>query len=359
MITKPIQFVPRRALVCITMSSAIILIPLAGCGTRGSIPAENLSPSEVAVHFSNGETTLSGTLVLPGSLGKAPAVVLFHGSGPQPRNLFIARWFAAQGFAALTYDKRGVGESTGNFRGVPFMDLAGDGLAAIEYLKSRKEIDTKHIGVWGLSQGGWLGPLAAFRSKDVAFVIDVSGPAVSPGEQMLFYYAKDLEAQSMPDSDVREATALRREIWKYMYTGSGYDEMEDHIKQARTKPWFAAVGSQQDKLFERVPAPSDSKTESAKKFNWFKQEANYDPVPALEALHVPALFLFGDHDRLVHVDETVDILRASFARTGKTDFAIQIFQNTDHGMYLPTGQVNPEYLDTMKAWLADRVKAWY
>ena len=86
----------------------------------------------------------------------------------------MARWFAEEGVAAFAYDKRGVGESGGNFRTVPFMELCDDGLAAIAYLKSRDEIDPKRIGVWGLSQGGWLGPLAASRSADVSFVIAVS-----------------------------------------------------------------------------------------------------------------------------------------------------------------------------------------
>jgi alpha-beta hydrolase superfamily lysophospholipase len=111
--------------------------------------------------------------VLPADSHSHPAVVLFHGSGAQERDLFTARWFAEQGIAALAFDKRGVGKSTGNFRTVPFMELCDDGLAAIDYLKSRKEIDAKRIGVWGLSQGGWLGPLAASRSPEVSFVIAV------------------------------------------------------------------------------------------------------------------------------------------------------------------------------------------
>src|SRR5262249_33986915 len=153
--------------------------------TGNKTPAQG-SIREEAVRFVSGKNSLSGTLVLPEGSGlegtrlegskRGPAVVLFHGSGPQRRDLFTARWVAAQGVAALAYDKRGVGESEGDFKAVPFMELCDDGLAAIEYLKSRKEIDAKRIGVWGLSQGGWLGPLAASRSSEIAFVIAVSGP---------------------------------------------------------------------------------------------------------------------------------------------------------------------------------------
>jgi len=125
---------------------------LTACAQRPAPRSESLGITEQAVHFANASVTLAGTLILPEGPDKHPAVVLFHGSGPQRRDLFTARWFGAHGIAALAYDKRGVGESTGNFRTVPFMELCGDGLAAIDYLKSRRDIDAKHIGVWGLSK---------------------------------------------------------------------------------------------------------------------------------------------------------------------------------------------------------------
>src|SRR5580700_11228965 len=97
----------------------------------GMLPACSAARSveEKTVHFSNGSVALAGSLFLPDGGGRHPAVVLFHGSGPQPRDETTARWFAAQGIAALAYDKRGVGESSGDFRQVPFTDLCGDGLA--------------------------------------------------------------------------------------------------------------------------------------------------------------------------------------------------------------------------------------
>src|SRR6267154_2951537 len=158
----------RRSRGPLTSFLLFVVLPTIACTQRGLVerPTEKRGTSEKAVHFASGDITLAGTLVLPERSQPHPAVVLFHGSGPQKRDLFTARWFAAEGIAALAYDKRGVGESGGDFRKVPFMELCDDGLGAIKYLKSRKEIDAKRIGVWGLSQGGWLGPLAASRSAD-------------------------------------------------------------------------------------------------------------------------------------------------------------------------------------------------
>jgi pimeloyl-ACP methyl ester carboxylesterase len=337
----------------------LLIVPFAACTDRASMPLAGRNPREEAVRFVSGNFALAGTLVLPPGPQRRPAVVLFHGSGAQSRDLFMARWFAAQGLAALAYDKRGVGESAGDFRTGPFMELCDDGLAAIAYLKSRKDIDPQHIGVWGLSQGGWLGPLAASRSSDVTFVIAVSGPGVSPGEQMHFYYANELRARGLSEEDVREADALRRDVWNYLFTGQGYQRAKDELNRARKKRWYNQVKAQQDDLFGWLDTPSELSGPASAKINRFKREMNYDPVPALRALRVPALFLFGGQDRLVNVEESVPIIRRVLTQSGHRDFIIKVFPHDDHGMYSEMGGADgnpdPEYLETMQRWLVAHV----
>jgi uncharacterized protein len=338
----------------------VVLLTIA-CTQRGLLerPTEKRGTSEETMHFASGDITLAGTLVLPEGSQAHPAVVLVHGSGPQKRDLFTARWFAAEGIAALTYDKRGVGESGGDFRKVPFMELCDDGLAAIKYLKSRKEIDAKRIGVWGLSQGGWLGPLAASRSADVAFVIAVSGPGVSPGEQMIVYYANELREQGVDEGDVREASTVRRDIWSYMSSGLGYEKTNAELDVARTKRWYSQARMQQDDSFGPLPTPAELSKPVGRSLIWFKQEAVYDPVPALRALRVPALFLFGSHDQLIPVDESVAVIQRVLAEDRHRDFTIWVFPNVDHEMRLVTREatraIDPEYLKTMRDWLSTHV----
>ena len=341
-----------------TLAAALVLVLCAaGCGKNAAVEAEKSGPREEQVRFSNGEVTLAGTLVLPAGTGNHPGVVLFHGSGPQARDLFTARWFAGEGIAALAYDKRGVGDSTGNFKKVPFMELCGDGLAGLALLKSRPEIDAKRIGVWGLSQGGWLGPLAASKSGDVAWVIAVSGPAVSPGEQMIFYYAEELRAKGLSESDVREVSALRRKVWTYAETGIGYEEAKAALERAKSKRWYRDAKVEQDGLFDPLLTPEEQAKPGAVGYRWFRQEAIYDPVPALRALRVPTLFLYGEEDRLVQVDESVTILRKVEADGVKRDFTIRVFPHVDHAMFRTTGgKPEPEYLATMRAWLNERVR---
>jgi dipeptidyl aminopeptidase/acylaminoacyl peptidase len=184
--------------------------------TTKSGPASQQFTSE-EVRFKNDDVTLAGTLLIPAKKGQHPAVVFIHGSGRQDRDFgALPGIFARRGFAVLSYDKRGVGNSTGDFTRVPFYELAKDALAGVQFLKLRKEIDPGRIGVWGISQGGWLGPFAASQSADIAFVISVSGPGVSPKEQMLFYRGNQLRQMGLSDQAVEEATQLRRRVWDYL-----------------------------------------------------------------------------------------------------------------------------------------------
>src|SRR5580704_14709997 len=209
---------------------------LCGC----SMPASYPNVHEEEVRLGNGDVTLDGTLYLPAGSLPHPAVVIFHGSGPQARDSFMGRWFAEQGIACLTYDKRGVGESTGDFQRVAFPALVDDGLAAISFLKTRAGIDPRRIGVWGLSQGGWLGPLAASRSKDVAFVIAVSGPGVSPEAARAYCAEHWMKAAGYSEADVNAARSLSLLAYHCGATDSGWDKLKAARKAARNKPWYNA-----------------------------------------------------------------------------------------------------------------------
>ena len=108
-------------------------------------------------------------------------MILVHASGAEDREYLLpfARFLIRHGMAVLGYDKRGVGGSTGDWNKASFDDLAGDVVAAFEYLKTRSDIQRGQIGMLGWSQAGWVMPLAATRAKDLAFLISISGAGVS------------------------------------------------------------------------------------------------------------------------------------------------------------------------------------
>lgn len=122
------------------------------------------------VQFVNGDVRLAGALISPKDARRHPAIVLVHGSGAATREWMLpfARFLVRRGLAVLGYDKRGVGGSTGDWNVASFDDLAGDAVAAFAYLKTRNDIDAKRIGLLGVSQAGWVMPIAAVRAPDLA-----------------------------------------------------------------------------------------------------------------------------------------------------------------------------------------------
>jgi pimeloyl-ACP methyl ester carboxylesterase len=345
----------------VRLAAVLVALVSAGCAAASSPAVQEVrGVRDVEVTFRSGDATLAGTLFLPDVTGQHPAVVLFHGSGPQARDVFTGRWFAEQGVAALAYDKRGVGDSSGDFRAVPFTDLVDDGLAGLAFLKARGDIDSKQVGVWGISQGGWLGPLAASRSKDIAFVIAVSGPGVSPGEQMIFYYGSQLRAGGLADGDVEEAGDLRRKVWHLVSTGEGYDAARIALERAKSRPWFDAVNGQANGLFGRS-ASDLLKDRALRNQDWYRSELNYDPRVALRALTVPSLFVFGERDALVPVDLSVSIIRQTMTYPGHPAFSIVVFPGADHAISMATpggGRTLARgYQQTVADWLRRTVTA--
>lgn len=143
-------------------------------------------------------TLLTGLLTLPKQINKEekfPAVILISGSGAQDRNqeilghkpfLVIADYLTKNGIAVLRYDDRGTAQSTGVFEGSTSQDFATDVEAAIDFLKTRKDIDTKKIGLIGHSEGGMIAPMvAANRKKEVAFIVLLAGVGVNGSEVLL------------------------------------------------------------------------------------------------------------------------------------------------------------------------------
>ena len=175
---------------------------------------------EVTVEFSFGDTRLHGILSLPAGLGSKPALVLLHGSdrGTGADYEKYAHELVRSGYAILRYDSPGKGSSTGDTFGETFDSRVDEALAAIGYLESRPEIQTGKVGLWGISQGGWVCQMAAARSDKVAFIIPVSGPGVSVAEMEIF----PVEAETIsvdtyiPAKKQMNAPAFYRDMIKWL-----------------------------------------------------------------------------------------------------------------------------------------------
>jgi dienelactone hydrolase len=163
--------------------------------------------------------------------------------------------------AVLGYYKRGVGGSTGDWNTSTYEDLASDAVVAVEYLKTRRDIDATQIGLLGISQAGWIMPLAAVRSKDVAFLISISGAGVTPAETTIDQARNELTMTDMPAATVADIVALIRLQYDVARTGNGWDA----YAAARQK-LVARMGPRQKQLFPVRASIRSGKSSSERTF---------------------------------------------------------------------------------------------
>src|SRR5439155_1547432 len=176
-------------------------------------PQNPLKPypyKEEEITFANAtaKISLAGTLTLPRGQGLFPAAILLAGSGPNDRDeslaghrpfLILADQLARRGIVVLRFDKPGMGKSTGDYANATMEDFAADAEAALAYLKTRKELDAKKIGLIGHSEGGMIAPLIAAHSGDVAWIVLLAGPGLTGEETLLLQSELILKAADVND----------------------------------------------------------------------------------------------------------------------------------------------------------------
>ena len=248
------------------------------------------------ITFRNGQVHLEGTLTKPETNSPYPVVIVAHTSSAGTRDFAVyqhlARLLPRHGVAVFLFDRRGSGNSTGNFDSATFLDLATDIQAAIVSLKQRPDIDSKHVGLWGMSQGGWIAPLAAAEFASVAFLLAVSAVGVSPAEQMNFSAEYELRERGFSRHAVDEMLSLRGLVDRYYRGNASRSEVQTRLDVCRHEAWFPFAY-----LKDVLPLnPAGAK--------WY-QEMDFDPVPMIQTINVPVLLLYGERDPWVPIANSI------------------------------------------------------
>lgn len=299
---------------------------------------QNLSLDKVnkEITFQNSDIKLAGTLHLPSKTeGPVPAIIALHGAGAPDRNSVLYEHLTERlpeiGIAVLVFDRRGHGDSKGDFQTASFEDLALDAIAAMDRITKFPKIDEKRIGFWGISQGGWLAPLAATLTDNAAFCISVAGPAVTPSEQMLYFTQKTLKSAGFTDKEITRALKIRIQIDEYFRGNIPLNEIQQELKQIKEKDWYKlAYLPQGGKLPKKV---TNTK--------WY-HEFDYNPVPALKELEIPTLYIYGDADEAVPVAKSIEIMRKNL--TNDQSVSWYIINGANH--IISRGKI-PELFDDM------------
>ena len=300
-------------------------------------------PEEVA--FFNQGLKFSGTLYRPDGNRPSPAVVVVHpasaGQRIDPFYDHLKPELPKHGLAVLVFDRRGSGASEGNFETADFEDLAGDAIAAVEYLQSRPEIDRAKIGLHGTSQGGWIAPIVAARKTDGAFLIAVSACGVTPADQMDYGVEFHMKQDGFDRSIIENALELRKLVNEYFRGHVKRKNVATKLSRVESEPWFEKAY-----LYPGSELPADI-TQS----KWY-HEMDYEPLSVWKRVHQPTLFLFAEVDEWVPIEPSM--VNYKMATTHLQDVTFSQIPGTDHLMRNAAGQTSQEYCDILLGWLRSR-----
>ena len=330
---------------------------------------------EVTVENKTAGITLAGTLTEPDSGNPFPAVVLITGSGPENRDeevfghkpfLVLADYLTRQGIAVLRCDDRGVGKSGGDSHNATTADLATDTRAAFEFLKDRKDIDTKHIGLIGHSEGGIIAPIVANEVPDVAFVVMMAGPGL-PGDSILMLQSVLVaKAEGSPDSTVEKNAGVERALLDLAKTkldsAALTAKLRPLLKQAM--PQFSPADSQASHSADQAVERQIRQVLSP----WFRYFIAYDPRPALTKLRQPVLAINGEKDVQVAPKENLAAIEAALKAGGNKDYLVKelpglnhLFQTANTGAVSEYAKIDetisPTALQAMGDWILAHTRA--
>ena len=313
-------------------------------------PTNTYKQEEITLR--NGDVTLAATLLSPATKGKHPAVVYIPGSGgdytSRDQSLFREyHQLISNGIAVLVYDKRGTGGSSGDWQRSSFESLAGDALAGVAFLKARKDINPKQIGVWGFSQGATIAPYAASISKDVAFVIMMSGGGISAAEAEKGQQLASMRARKLSEDEIKEALAFMQLQFDAVRSQAGWEKFQAAIPAAQNTRWYRHTWG---------GLPKDNWL-----WGWWRFVINHDPALVLEKVRVPVLAMWGSGDSLTvpeAMNEMVSKVEQSLKKGGNKDVTTKIFPGAEHGLTVKGSNEEvpaPGLHDLLVSWLVQRV----
>ncbi len=318
-------------------------------------PQEPIAPfpyTSENVKFQNlkDSLTLAGTLTFPSNGKNFPAVILISGSGPQNRDeelmghkpfLVIADYLTRQGFAVLRYDDRGTAGSTGNFNTATTFDLANDAEAAISYLKTRKEINAKKIGLMGHSEGGLIAPIIAARNTDAAFIVMLAGPGLSGGDILLLQQELIGRTNGMSEKDITTTREINTEIHKIICNNPNNDTVK-----AKVLNYLNSVPEK----YADVKKPEGMTTQQLIQLQtsqlctpWMLEFIRYNPAPTLEKVTCPVLAIIGSKDLQVPSKENIAALTNAFNKGNNKKAVVKELDGLNHLFQTCTTGAPSEY----------------
>lgn len=280
-----------------TAGLSVIRSDLAAVSSR---PQLSRNPTDTDVSIPALGFNIAGTITTPPQVAgrlRHPAVILVPGSGRVDRDVNVAGIpiftqlagaLAARGLVVLRYDKRAVGQSGGRDERATLDDYAGDVLAAVQWMRRRKDVDRDRLSVAGHSEGGAVAMLAAAREDDIKALVLMGAPGTLGADLILEQQQHGLDLIKATEDERRAKVDIQRRIQTAALTGVGWEGLPEEYRRAADTEWFRSL-------------------------------LQYDPARVMRRVRQPLLILQGDLDTQVyphHADKLAELARQRKRKAG-------------------------------------------
>lgn len=342
------------------MIKRALILPIIFCALTAIPSIHAMTSDQVIRHetekfvFESGHFKVVGELRVPSGDGKYPLVIMVHGDGPAYKSYFFSlkKCFLRAGYATLMWDKPGSGQSTGKFSQARLRaERAEILLDAISNVKSHLKIDPDNIGVWGISQAGYVIPMALPKTDDISFMIMVGCPGENGILQTAYLIQRQLEFEGVTEEEAKQA---ENHFIQLFYA----ETFEQYIKHA--KPLYDNPVQREMGFVSALWDKTNWKPHSPEK------EGFFNPINIIEKTTIPVLAFFGEKDTQVNPIQGLEAYKKALTKAGNTNFRVELIPNADHNIILcKTGSMKerrsrsskewqnyaPEYLEMMEEWL--------
>lgn len=199
-----------------------------------------VTPNEQRLRVTGEAGILGLSIIMPEQSAPLAGVVFVHGSGPETRDAsrFAAIRLAESGIASAIYDKRGTGESEGDWQTADFYNLATDVSTVVETFAAASKLHVNQIGLIGTSQGAWVAPLAVSLNDELGFLITVSGPATTPKEEGHWNVIRELQLAGYSETAISQADEIMS-LWDQGILNNGdFSDFIRAMNAASNEDWF-------------------------------------------------------------------------------------------------------------------------
>jgi pimeloyl-ACP methyl ester carboxylesterase len=333
---------------------------------RPQTPAPPYPYNQQEVTFAGGgvNVKLAGTITLPRENHPCPTAILIPGAGAHDRDytilghrpfLVISDYLTRRGIAVLRYDERGVGASEGDRSQATSEDYAQDVMAGIDFLRTRKEIDPRLIGLIGHSEGGTIASLAAAKLPDVAYIIMMGSPGL-PGEEYNYQYEESMSrALGLSEEAIAAKRVFQERVLDIVLHEEDYSTAEKEIA----------------KIYEEFDPqmPEGRKMIAVKRLlsPWFRFSITHDPGATLMTIRCPVLAIIGEKDVHVPPEGNIEALRRALETGGNKDYRVEELPGLNH--FLQTAEtgspveygkiketISPVVLELIGNWILEHTR---